>query len=116
MDCLTIEPETECAKGNVQMEKYLVAYAKVTTDKDEGICLQGVFFGGIGDTVDEADRIARDCINTTRGGTIIPKVLKIEEECQLIDLMLDAADKFERVVELMIEANNTIDRSSKKSK
>lgn len=98
------------------MEKYLVAYARVTTDKDEGICLQGVFFGGIGGTIEEANDIARDCVNTIRGGTIMPKVLKIEQENQLIDLMLDAADKFERVVELMVETENTLNRNTKKPK
>ena len=98
------------------MEKYLVAYAKVTTDKDDGICLQGVFFGGMGDTPEEADGIARECINTTRGGSIIPKVLKVESKHKLVDTLLEAADKFERIVGLMVEAENTINRNSRKSK
>jgi len=105
------EHEQIDAKGYKQMEKYLVAYAKVGIDKDDGVSLQGVFFGGVGDTIEEANNIARDCVNTIRGGTIMPKVLKIEQEYQLIDLMLDAADKFERVVELMVETENIINRN-----
>jgi hypothetical protein len=95
--------------------KHIVAYAKISTDKDK-IALQGVYFGGVGDTQIEADAIARECVNTIRGGTILPQVLPLEGQGQLMDAMFDACDKFEQVTAYMVEANDTIMRTSNKKK
>jgi len=93
------------------MEKFVVAYAKIITDKEDGVSLAGVFFGGLGDTVDEANALAKDCVNTIRGGTILPRVLPIEGDGQLLEAMFDATDKFEQVTAYMIEANEIITRT-----
>jgi len=93
--------------------KYLVAYARIQSDKDTDITLQGVYFGGLGETPEEAEQIARDCVNTIKGGTILPKVLKLDENT-VIDAMLDAMEKFEQVTAYMVEADNTIRRSQRK--
>jgi len=92
-------------------KKYVVAYAKIVTDKNTGISLAGVFYGGMGETVNEADQIARDCVNTTRGGTILPKIVPIEGSGQLLDAMFDATDKFEEVTSHMVESHNIILRT-----
>ena len=42
---------------------YVVAYAKVSIDKEDGIELQGVFFGGVAQDEHEADEIATACVN-----------------------------------------------------
>jgi hypothetical protein len=94
-------------------EEYLVAYAKITEDED-GITLQGVYFGGIGDTLEDADNIARDCVNTIRGGTIIPKVLRITRPQQVLDIFYDAIDAFEATTAQMVEADETIRRAQAK--
>jgi len=99
--------------GTRTMEKFVVAYAKIQTDKDE-ITLQGVFFGGLGDDPEEAEQIARDCVNTTKGGTILPKVVKVTSKHAVMDAMFDAFEKFEQVVTYMVESNNTIRRTTKK--
>jgi hypothetical protein len=93
--------------------KYLVAYARIQSDKDSPITLQGVFFGGIGSSVTEADTIARECVNTIKGGTILPKVLNLDNTT-VIDAMLDAMEKFEQVTAYMVESDNTIKRSNRK--
>jgi hypothetical protein len=94
-----------------QVEKYVVAYAKIVTDKIDGISLAGVFFGGLGDTSEEAEKLAKDCVNTIRGGTILPKVMPIEGSGQLLEAMFDATDKFEQVTAYMVEANDIITRT-----
>ena len=93
------------------MEKYLVTYAKISTDKNN-ISLQGVYFGGLGDTADEANNIARECVNMSKGsGTIVPKVIKVNAKHAIIDAMIDASEKFEQIVVYMLDANCTIQKS-----
>ena len=98
-------------EGNWLMEWYMVAYAKITEDKRKGILLQGVYFGGIGDTLEDAEQIARQCVNEVRGGTIIPKVLKLQNRCKVIDAMHEAFDKFCDIADQMIEADKIISRT-----
>lgn len=92
------------------MEKFVVAYAKIITDKS-GIHLQGVYFGGLGDTPQEADTIARDCVNRIRGGTVLPKVMRINGDHQVLDALYDASDKFEHTTVQMQEAEKIINRT-----
>ncbi len=95
-------------------DKFLVAYAKIVVEKDDGIALAGVFIGGIGDTKEEADAIARDVVNTVRGGTIIPRVTKLTGDGQVIDAMYDATEKFDRIVTSMVESDDIISRGRRK--
>ena len=86
------------------MERFVVAYAKISTSKD-GINLQGVYFGGLGGTAKEADEIARECVNRIRGGTILPRVVPIQGDCKVLDALYDACDKFEQLAGQMQEAD-----------
>jgi hypothetical protein len=97
---------------SVTQAAYVVAYAKIVTDK-QGIHLNGVFFGGIGDTPEQAHDIARECVNTIRGGTILPRVIQIQEKYKVLDALYEAADKFESTTLQMQEANKIITRSQK---
>jgi len=94
--------------------QYMVAYAKIVVDKDAGISLHGVYFGGIGDTLDEAEKIARDCVNSIRGGTILPKIIKLDDECQVIDTLYDATNTFERITTNMAESHQIFNRGRRK--
>jgi hypothetical protein len=97
------------------VEKFVVAYAKITTDK-EGIALQGVYFGGMGNTLEEAEEIARDCVNTVRGGTILPKVVEIGHGGQILDALYEASDRFEQTTASMQEAQKIISRTQTRNK
>lgn len=110
-------PGGSTQQGTHMADKYLVAYAKIMLDKDDGISLAGVFIGGIGDSKEEADGIARDVVNTVPrgGGTIIPRVTKLVGDGQVIDAMYDATEKFERVVQSMVESDQIISRGRRKS-
>tara|TARA_R110000751_G_scaffold112718_2_gene211703 strand:- start:612 stop:914 length:303 start_codon:yes stop_codon:yes gene_type:complete len=93
-------------------EAYVVAYAKITTDK-EGIHLSGVFFGGIGDSPEKAHEIARECVNTIRGGTILPRVIQIQDKHQVLEALYEASDKFESTTLQMQEANKILVKAQK---
>lgn len=94
---------------------YLVAYAKIVEDSN-GILLQGVYFGGIAAEYDTAAAIAKDCVNSTKGGTILPKVLKLVGKHQALEALYDAVDCFESVTASMVEADQTIRRSQTRQK
>lgn len=103
-------------KNKKQKEEYVVAYAKITESKTDGICLEGVFFGGVGITAEDAEDIARNCVNSVRGGTIIPKILPVNGKCQVIDVLYDAIENFEKITNQMIEAHKTIQRTQGRKK
>jgi hypothetical protein len=94
------------------MEKYAVAYAKITTNKD-GINLQGVYFGGVGQSLQEANQVAKDCVNRIRGGTILSKVIELNGRNALLDALMDASDKFEAITLQMQEAEAIINRTQR---
>ena len=94
------------------MEKYAVAYAKITTNKD-GINLQGVYFGGVGQSLQEANQVAKDCVNRIRGGTILSKVIELNGRNTLLDALMDASDKFEAITLQMQEAEAIINRTQR---
>lgn len=93
---------------------YMVAYAKIMIEKDTGISLLGVYFGGIGQTHDEAEQIARECVNSIKGKTILPKVIQVDANYTVIDALYDAHDRFEQMTEKMREADEIISRENKK--
>ena len=93
--------------------QYLVTYAKILTEKDN-ISLQGVYLGGVSDVKEDAGNIARECTNTIRGGTILPKIVTIEEDGKLLDAMFDACERFEKIVQYMVESNETIKKAIKR--
>lgn len=99
---------------SVMVFKFLVAYARIQSDKNSEIALQGVYFGGVGNTPEEAECIARECVNTVKGGTILPKIIRLDETNSVIDGLLDAMEKFEQVTAYMVEADSTYKRSVKR--
>lgn len=90
------------------VEQYMVVYAKILNKEPDGIALHDVYFGGIADSMSSAEIIARDCVNTAKGGIIIPKIMQITEENQIIDLMMEVSRKFLTVTQSMIESDRTI--------
>lgn len=97
---------------NDEMTKYVVAYAKITTDKS-GVKLQGVYFGGVGDSLNEANELASECVNKVKGGAILPKVYPINSRENLVDILYNASNKFEQITYHMQEAEKIVSRTQK---
>lgn len=93
---------------------YLVAYAKITHDKDKGIQLQGVYFADIATSEEEAKTIGKHCVNTIRGGTILIKVAKITEPLQILDAMYDMTDQFEKLHSQIIDTDKIITKNNQR--
>ena len=92
---------------------HVVAYARLNINKGE-LDMHGVFYGGMARSLEEADTLARACVNCTKAHMIIPKVLDIKDEENLVDVLYDAADKFENMFRYMLEASETITLSKKR--
>lgn len=86
---------------------YLVLYAKVVDDKDIGILMTGIYVGGVADSQQEADDIAKRCVSITQGGTAIPRIAKFYEG-HLMDTVKSMAKIFDRLADRMYDNEQTI--------
>jgi hypothetical protein len=91
-----------------------VFYAKIVDDKQDGVYLADVYFGGIGKDNKEAEKIARECVNVVRGGTIIPKIITLNGSFQLLSAMKEATEKFQAMEREMFLAEDIIAHNNKK--
>jgi hypothetical protein len=85
---------------------HAIVYARMNLNKGE-LDLHGVYFGGIAGSSEEADVMAKACVNSTKTHMIIPKVMDFKDGDNLIDVLYDAADKFDRMFSYMKEAADT---------
>lgn len=92
-------------------QEIVVTYAKVVEDKDDGIYMQGVFFGGIASTKDEAERIARECVNGVKGGTILPKLIVTQGKADVLQAMETAGKRFAQLEVQMFQAEEIYQRT-----
>lgn len=98
---------------------YLVTFAKVSIDKTEGIELLGTYFGGLTPDESEAEKIAYDCVNQSKGGTILPAISILRNPEDLLDMIDAAHARFESKTKQMREAHEILNktaRSGRKSK
>lgn len=113
MEAVTMDAHEEVSNTTDQGTKWMVAYAKVSLDKDDGVELQGIYFGGISDSQEEAEIVARECVNTIKGGTIMPKIMKVTNDFSVIDALYEAADRFESTTKRMQDAESILRRNKK---
>lgn len=83
---------------------YCISFAKVALDKNNGISLIGIFFGGVTTDEDEAAKLATHCVDTIKGYTILPMISEIDGPESLLDILDDATEKFEKKIKQMQEA------------
>ena len=74
------------------MSGWIVTYAKITIDKDDGISLLGVYFGGVAGDSDEADNIAKECATTIpftdRSVSLFSAPSKSKKKKKLVDYIV----------------------------
>ena len=94
------------------MSEFAVIYGKVVDDKELGVYLASIHLGGIAPTAQEADQLARHCVNTCKGGTIFPKIFPIHLPNSLLGIMEQASKKFYALERQMVEAETIIKNST----
>lgn len=92
------------------MVEYLVTYSKFVTCKKEGTVLQGVYFAGIEQTREAADKLGKDCVNVVKGGTIVAKVTMVKSPYNVLEKMYDIIDLQERQLAELLETEKTFKR------
>jgi hypothetical protein len=92
-----------------------IVYGKAVDDKELGIYIEGVFFGGVASDQDEADKLATICVNCTNGGIAIPKIIPIEGD-SLHKIFDDAITRFDKIEREMIETEETLLASQRRHK
>jgi prephenate dehydrogenase len=97
------------------MDGYVVVYAKFTECKEKGSELEGVYFGGYSRTAEEAETLAKSCVNSNRD-YILPKITKISDSCQVVDVLYTSEEYFEKIQKQMTECHETIQRTNTRRK
>ena len=98
------------------MDSLGVVYAKAIDDKELGIFIEGVYFGGMAQDHDQANRIATDCTNNVRGGTAIVRIMPIPSKKALIGVFKDARTRFDKLEREMIETEDVLAANATRSK
>lgn len=85
-----------------------VVYGRFQDDKAEGVWLDGIFFGGVGETPEQADDIARSCVSGCRGGTVFAKIIPIRHDNILDGAIEEAKSRIYKMEQEMVENEDTL--------
>lgn len=96
--------------------QFLVVYAKAVDDKELGVYIEGVYFGGVVNTQVDAGLIARECVNGTRGGTAIPKIIPIDRPNSILELFVESKARFAKLEKEMIDNEEILLANQRRAK
>ena len=61
--------------------------------------------------MDEANALAKACVDSVRsGGTIIPRIVPLDEDELIVESLYEATDRFDIIVENMINSDEIVNR------
>ena len=92
---------------------FLVSYVQIQIDNPNKY---DIYFAGIVKSKEEAELLAKSCSINVKNGTIIPKILSFDDMMYLTDMMYDAADMFQVVLNQMKEMHQRMQSTKKKKK
>jgi hypothetical protein len=92
---------------------HIVCYAKIVDDKEDGIKLVGVYFGGAAPDQHGATAIVRDCINNVRGGTILARSWPTTGPGQVPAVLQLATLHYRKIEDQMIHNQEILTRTRK---
>jgi hypothetical protein len=95
---------------------FAVVYAKAVDDKQLGIYIEGVYFGGVGSDRAQADEIAKTCVNEMRGGSAMPKIIPITKPNSLCEIFNEAKRRFDKAERQMMENEMIMEENANKKK
>jgi hypothetical protein len=93
----------------------VIIYGKAVDDKEIGIYIEDVFFGGVAENQDEADQLAKMCVNCTVGGIAIPKIIPIDNR-DLHTIFKEALIRFDKIEREMIETEDILAANQQRCK
>jgi hypothetical protein len=97
-------------------KEYCIAFAKLSLTKEDGIEFYGTFFGGLTGSEQEANNIAMEFINNTKGCTILAQIIPLKEDDFLLEVLDEAHEKFSMKLKYMKEAYDILSKPTRKRK
>ena len=98
------------------MEPLVVLYAKAVDDKELGVYVEGIYFGGVAHDKARAKEIADFCVNNVRGGTAIARVMHIGSRNTILEVFREARVRFEKIEREMIETEDILHANNARAK
>jgi hypothetical protein len=95
---------------------FLVSYVQIQIDNPNKYDHPDIYFAGIVKSKEEAESLAKSCSVNLKNGTIIPKILSFDDMMYLTDMMYEAADMFQVVLNQMKEMHQRMQNTKKKKK
>lgn len=95
-------------------EPIVVVYGKAVDDKELGIYIEDVYFGGIAANRPEAARVAQRCVNSVQGGTAILRMLPLNGTLHTV--FREAKTRFHRIERDMVEAEAVMEANQRRSR
>lgn len=92
---------------------YFIIFGKFVDDKEDGIYLSSVCFGGMANSKDDAESIASQCSKNTKGGIIVVRIFD-SVNSSLPETINKATTKFYEIERRMVEAEDIYSRNNKK--
>lgn len=86
------------------MTGYVVVYGRFVDDKQDGVFLEGTYFGGVAKDKEGADEIAKQCANNAKRGASFPRIIPLERPEEFQAVIVEAVSKFDKQEAQMWEA------------
>jgi hypothetical protein len=93
-----------------------VIYGKIVDDKEEGVYIDNIFFGGIASNIEEEELIKRSCANNVRGGYAVTRALPIRDNNSLPNVFVEARRLFFQIERDMMENELIMERNQERAK
>lgn len=91
---------------------YIVSYAKIQDDKEMGMLMTGIYFGGLCADEVQADKLAKKCVSETQGGIVIPKVMKLKHR-NLLEAVRNMEAMFDEMADTMYDNEEAYNRDNR---
>lgn len=99
-----------------QCSSRVIVYGKVVDDKEIGIYIEDIYFGGLAQTEEEEEEIKRYCANNIRGGYAVPKSFEIEGHNSLPQVFVEARRRFHDMERTMCENEQILEANQSRTK
>ena len=109
-------PDGVRCQGSDDTTSYMVTYACIIDDKEDGVYMQDIYFGGIADGYAEAEGIARACVNSTKSGTIVPKIVPLHSGDVVLNVMHNVIKRFRDLEQQMFATESIMNRNTNHKK
>lgn len=97
-------------------EKQVIVYGKIVDDKEDGVYIEDIYFGGIAKSAEEEEDIKKSCANNVRGGYAVPRTFTIDGNNSLPKVFSEARRRFNQIEREMMENELIMEANAERAK